>query len=68
MGVITAIAILVFCTFLPGLEARASVPLSFFHRGVRSALGLPFALILCLVCNLLVGVMTYWVMGRWCRH
>ncbi len=63
MGVITAIVVLAFCTFLPGLEARASVPLSFFHRGVRSALGLPFALILCLVCNLLVGVMTYWVMG-----
>jgi len=63
MGVITAIAILFFCTFLPGLEARASVPLAFFHQGIRSALGLPLALIVCLVCNVLVGVATYWVMG-----
>lgn len=63
MGVITAIVFLAFCTFLPGLEARASVPLAFFHRDIRAALGLPLALGICLGCNLFVGVATYWIMG-----
>ncbi len=63
MGVFAAVVFLAFFTFLPGLEARASVPLAFFHRDIRAALGLPFALAVCLACNLLVGVATYWVMG-----
>ncbi|MDD4101118.1 MAG: small multi-drug export protein [Kiritimatiellae bacterium] len=63
MGLLSAIAFLVFFTLLPGLEARASVPLAFFHRDIRAALGLPLALGICFVCNLLVGLATYWIMG-----
>ena len=50
-------------TFLPGLEARASIPVAFFHSGVRAGLGLPAAVAVCFAFNLLVGVLTFWLMG-----
>ncbi len=63
MSVGLALFWLVVMTFVPGLEARASIPFAFFSEGVREALGLPVALAVCLVANLAVGVLTYWVMG-----
>lgn len=63
MNMAMAIGLLAFLTFLPGLEARASIPVSFFHAGVREALGVPVAIAVCFAANLLVGVATFWVMG-----
>ena len=63
MSIIVAIGLLAFLTFLPGLEARASIPVAFFHTGVRGALGLPVAVAICFAANLLVGVVTFWLMG-----
>lgn len=63
MSVWMAIGLLTLFTFLPGLEARASIPLAFFHSGVRHALGLPLAVAICFAANLLVGVVTFWLMG-----
>ncbi len=54
---------LVLLTFVPGLEARASLPFAFFNAEVRGALGLPLAVALCFGVNLLVGIMTFWLMG-----
>lgn len=63
MNAMTAIGLLCVFTFLPGLEARASIPLAFFHAGVRRALGLPAAVSICLIANLVVGIATFWLMG-----
>ncbi len=63
MSVAMAIGLLVLLTFLPGLEARASIPVAFFHAGVRGALGVPAAVAVCFVANLGVGVATFWLMG-----
>jgi len=63
MNAIEAVALLFLCTLIPGLEARASIPLAFFHSPVREALGVPLAVAVCLLANLAVGVGTFWVMG-----
>jgi uncharacterized membrane protein len=63
MNVWFAIGWLAFFTFLPGLEARASIPLAFFHRELRETLGLPWGVAICFASNLVVGVLTYWLMG-----
>lgn len=63
MSVVMALGLLVIFTFLPGLEARASIPLAFFHSGIQAALGLPAAVAVCFACNLAVGIVTYWLMG-----
>lgn len=63
MSVWLAVGWLVFFTFLPGLEARASIPLAFFHREVREALGVYGGVAACFVANAVVGVLTYWLMG-----
>lgn len=63
MNVIVAVVLLVFCTFIPGLEARASIPVAFFHAPLREALGVPLAVAVCLLANLAVGIGTFWVMG-----
>jgi len=63
MSLMVAIGLLVLLTFLPGLEARASIPLAFFHSGIREGLGLPAAVAVCFVANLVVGLATYGLMG-----
>ncbi len=63
MSVALAIGMLVLFTFVPGLEVRASIPLAFFHSGLRAALGVPAAVLIGFVSNLIVGVATFWVMG-----
>lgn len=63
MSLFFALGLLVLLTFLPGLEARASIPLAFFHKGVREALGLPVAVLACFLANTVVGIVTYGLMG-----
>lgn len=63
MSLTVAIGWLIFLTFVPGLEARASIPFAFFNGDVRSVLGLPASICICFVINLLVGVITFWLMG-----
>ncbi len=63
MSVAGLLALLIVFTFLPGLEARASIPLAFFHSAIRENLGLPVALAVCFGANLLVGMLTFWLMG-----
>lgn len=63
MSMFLAVAWLAFFTFLPGLEARASIPLAFFRSEWREALGLPCAVAVCFVANLAVGILTFWLMG-----
>jgi len=63
MSVVVAVGLLALFTFLPGLEARASIPLAFFNSSVRAALGLPAAVAVCFACNLFVGMLTYSLMG-----
>jgi uncharacterized membrane protein len=63
MGWFGMAAVLTVCTFVPGLEARASIPLALFHTGIRQCMGLPVALTICLLSNILVGVLTFWLMG-----
>lgn len=62
MTILYAIFLLIFLTFLPGLEARASIPFAFFHQDIRLALGLPFALLLCGISNIIVGFITFYLM------
>jgi uncharacterized membrane protein len=63
MNVLTAVGWLVLLTFLPGLEARASIPFAFFNTATRAALGLVGAVAVCFATNLAVGVATFWLMG-----
>ncbi len=63
MGFAIALFWLAVLTFVPGLEARASIPFAFFNGEIRSALGLPLALGVCLTANIMVGVITYWVLS-----
>ncbi len=63
MSVFMAVIWLALLTFVPGLEARASIPLAFFNKGLREALGLPGGIAVCFAANLAVGVVTYWLMG-----
>ncbi|MDD2600126.1 MAG: small multi-drug export protein [Kiritimatiellae bacterium] len=63
MSLLLAAGWLILLTLIPGLEARMSLPFAFFHSSVREALGLPLAITICLLANLLVGVMTFWLMG-----
>lgn len=57
-----AIATLVFFTFVPGLELRASLPVGFFTPVIRDALSLPLIAAICLVTNVVVGMLTFWLM------
>jgi len=63
MSIWTAVFLVTVCTFIPGLEARASIPLVFFHSGLRTALGIPVGVAVCLLANVCVGVATFWLMG-----
>ena len=63
MAAWVAILWLVGWTFMPGLELRASIPCGFFQKGIREALGLPLVVLTCLLTNIGVGVLTFWLMG-----
>jgi uncharacterized membrane protein len=63
MTVFWAIVLLLFWTFVPGLELRASIPFGWFNAGVREALSLPAILGVILAANVGVGVITYALMG-----
>ena len=63
MNLMTVLFWLVFLTFLPGLEARASLPFAFFKSDVREVVGLPVAIAICFAVNILIGIMTFWLMG-----
>lgn len=58
-----ALATLVFFTFVPGLELRASIPVGFFTPGIRDALSLPSIILVCFLTNIVVGMLTFWLMG-----
>lgn len=51
-------------TCIPGLELRASVPLGIFKESIRASLGgwLGVAAV-CLVANVIVGALVFWLMG-----
>jgi len=63
MSFLHAAGLLILLTFIPGLEARMSLPVAFFNSAVREALGLPASIAICMIVNLLVGIMTFWLMG-----
>jgi uncharacterized membrane protein len=63
MSFVLALFWLVVVTFIPTLEARASIPFAFFHSDVRSAVGLPLAIGVCLLANIIVGMLAFWVMS-----
>ena len=65
MNMLQMIGWLVLLTFVPGLELRASVPFAMLIQAdaARAALGLPLAVGVCLLANVLVGVLTFWLMG-----
>ncbi|MDD5707580.1 MAG: small multi-drug export protein [Kiritimatiellae bacterium] len=63
MTVWLALIWLIVWTAVPGLELRASIPIGFFKSDVRSALGLPLVVTVCLLANIAVGMLTFWLMG-----
>ncbi len=63
MSFSVAVFWLVILTFIPGLEARASLPFAFFNSDIRSVLGLPAAFAICFAVNIMIGVLTFWLMG-----
>lgn len=63
MSLWMALATLIGLTFIPGLELRASIPVGFFTPGIRDALPLPAIIGICLVTNIAVGLLTFWLMG-----
>jgi len=62
MDMLKAVAWLFLLTFVPGLELRASIPFGFFHESCAS-LGVPLVVAVCLAANVLVGLLTFWLMG-----
>lgn len=60
---IESIAKLTATTLIPGLELRASIPIGFFVEGIRSSLGLPGVVAVCLVVNVLLGMAVFALMG-----
>jgi len=63
MSFLFAVGTLIFLTFVPGLEARVSIPVAFFNHDLRAVIGLPLALGICFVTNIIVGILTFWLMG-----
>jgi len=65
MSVLMLIGWLVVLTFVPGLELRASVPFAMLIQAdaARATLGIPLAVAICFAANVLVGVLTFWLMG-----
>ncbi len=50
----TILATLILLTFVPGLELRASIPVGFFTPAIA---------VICLLTNIGVGVLAFWLMG-----
>ena len=65
MNVFMMIGWLVALTFLPMLELRASIPFAMLIQAgaARATLGIPLAVAICFATNVLVGVLTFWLMG-----
>ncbi len=53
---------LIACTFIPGLELRASIPVGVFGPA-RETLGLPAIIAICLIANAIVGMLVFELMG-----
>lgn len=53
---------LIACTFIPGLELRASIPVGFFSNA-KEVLGLPSVIAICLIANVIVGMLVFELMG-----
>lgn len=69
MAILTALFILIAATFIPGLELRASIPVGFFAsipgsgEAIRAVLGIVPSILVCLVANVLVGMIVFELMG-----
>lgn len=63
MTVFWAVLLLTAWTFVPGLELRASMPYGWFNQDIRSVLSLPSVLAVAVLANVVVGQMTYMLMG-----
>ena len=50
-------------TLVPGLELRASIPIGFFHQEIATVLGRPLVVVACLVSNVVLGMLVFWLMG-----
>lgn len=50
-------------TFIPGLELRASIPVGCFTPAFRDVLSLPAIVGICVAANVVVGILTFWLMG-----
>lgn len=50
-------------TFIPALELRASIPVSFFTPAFRAEWSLALMIGICLLANIAVGVVAFWLMG-----
>ena len=57
-----ALLTLIGLTFFPGLELRASIPVGFFTKSIRTELSLPAIVAICFVTNVAVGMLTFWLM------
>lgn len=59
---IKSIIILVATTLIPGLELRASIPVGFFASDIREALGIAGVVGVCLIANILLGMVVFSLM------
>lgn len=65
MNGLVMIVVLVGLTFVPGLELRASIPFAMLMKAaeMKASIGIPLAVGICFVANVLVGILTFWLMG-----
>ncbi|NLF86390.1 MAG: small multi-drug export protein [Lentisphaerae bacterium] len=54
---------LIVWTLVPGLELRASIPIGFFQKDITASLGRPLVVAACLVSNIVLGMLVFWLMG-----
>lgn len=58
-----ALCWLIVWTLVPGLELRASIPIGFFKKEIAASLGRPLVMAVCLVSNIVLGMLVFWLMG-----
>lgn len=63
---IQAILILVAVTLFPGLELRASIPVGIFKFAEQ--LSWPLVVVTCIIANIILGWVVFWVMGPVCDY
>jgi uncharacterized membrane protein len=63
MTVWYALGLLIFWTLVPGLELRASIPIGFFNQDIAGSMGRPLVVVACLVSNIVLGMLVFWLMG-----